>query len=297
MATLIPPAPAGALPGSGFWNDWIEKIRFLVNNLSAGNIDHQSLLNLQGGNSTERYHLTSAQAALFGGGAATKVLHGGASPAWAAVSLTADVTGTLPVGNGGTGVTALSSLTANPSASIGLSAVNGTASTFMRSDAAPALSQSIAPTWTGNHIFNPSSGHTRIDAGSLLVGTSTSVYATSGRGVAEINGSSSAVWALKVGDVEKGYIFVNSTNTSVQAFNSNQLRLGTAGADVLIFAVSNGNVGLNATSWGTSAVNVLSIANGTAPTSSPAGLGQLYVESGALKYRGSSGTVTTVAAA
>jgi len=42
---------------------------------------------------------------------------------------------------------------ANPTASVGLSAVNGVASTFMRSDAAPALSQSIAPTWTGNHSF------------------------------------------------------------------------------------------------------------------------------------------------
>lgn len=43
---------------------------------------------------------------------------------------------------------------ANPSASVGLSAVNGSASTFMRSDAAPALSQSITPTWSGLHTFN-----------------------------------------------------------------------------------------------------------------------------------------------
>lgn len=57
----------------------------------------------------------------------------------------------------------------------------------------------------------------------------------------------------------------------------------------------NGNVGIGTSSFGTSAVRVLSIANGTAPTSSPAGIGQLYVEGGALKYRGSSGTVTTIA--
>jgi hypothetical protein len=44
---------------------------------------------------------------------------------------------------------------ANPSASAGLSAVNGSASTFMRSDGAPAISQSIAPTWTGIHTFTP----------------------------------------------------------------------------------------------------------------------------------------------
>lgn len=42
---------------------------------------------------------------------------------------------------------------ANPTATIGLSAVNGSAGTFMRSDGAPALSQAIAPTWTAQHTF------------------------------------------------------------------------------------------------------------------------------------------------
>jgi hypothetical protein len=44
--------------------------------------------------------------------------------------------------------------TANPTASIGLTAINGTANTALRSDGAPALSQSIIPTWTGFHTFN-----------------------------------------------------------------------------------------------------------------------------------------------
>jgi hypothetical protein len=56
-----------------------------------------------------------------------------------------------------------------------------------------------------------------------------------------------------------------------------------------------GNFGIGVSSYGTSAAKVIGIANGTAPSSSPAGMGQLYVESGALKYRGSSGTVTTIA--
>ncbi len=43
---------------------------------------------------------------------------------------------------------------ANPSASIGLTVVNGSAVTFMRSDAAPALDVAIAPTWTGTHTFD-----------------------------------------------------------------------------------------------------------------------------------------------
>jgi len=45
-------------------------------------------------------------------------------------------------------------------------------------------------------------------------------------------------------------------------------------------------------------VGVVGISNATtSPTTNPTGGGILYVESGALKYRGSSGTVTTIAAA
>ena len=42
---------------------------------------------------------------------------------------------------------------ANPSATIGLTVVNGAATTAMRSDGAPPLSQAIAPTWTNDHIW------------------------------------------------------------------------------------------------------------------------------------------------
>lgn len=42
---------------------------------------------------------------------------------------------------------------ANPSGSVGIAAANGAAATYMRSDAAPPISQAIAPTWTGKHIF------------------------------------------------------------------------------------------------------------------------------------------------
>lgn len=67
-------------------------------------------------------------------------------------------TGILASGNA-TGCASITGATgANPSASVTLSAQNGSASTFMRSDAAPPLSQSISPTWTGNHVFTPGSG-------------------------------------------------------------------------------------------------------------------------------------------
>jgi hypothetical protein len=53
---------------------------------------------------------------------------------------------------------------ANPTASLGLTAINGVAATFMRSDGAPALSQSITPTWSGQHIFSNTTG-----AGAVLL--------------------------------------------------------------------------------------------------------------------------------
>lgn len=43
---------------------------------------------------------------------------------------------------------------ANPTGTIGLTAVNGSALTFLRSDGAPALSQAIVPTWTGLHTWS-----------------------------------------------------------------------------------------------------------------------------------------------
>lgn len=64
-----------------------------------------------------------------------------------------------------------------------------------------------------------------------------------------------------------------------------------------ITTVAASNIGFGVSAWGTSAANVIGIANGTAPSTSPASMGQLYVESGALKYRGSSGTVTTLGVA
>ena len=89
------------------------------------------------------------------------------------------------------------------------------------------------------------------------------------------------------------YYYIYGSSTS---FN---IAKNVAAAEVTLLNINrvNVNFGFGTSSYGTSAVNVLSIANGTAPSSSPAGVGQLYVESGALKYRGSSGTITIIAIA
>ena len=97
---------------------------------------------------------------------------------------------------------------------------------------------------------------------------------------------------------------VGSTDTARVYVSGGEFRFHAVTAIPQVFYTNNveraridasGNLLVGTTSVGTSAAKVIGLANATAPTSSPAGMGQLYVEGGALKYRGSSGTVTTIA--
>lgn len=65
----------------------------------------------------------------------------------------------------GSGITGF----ANPSVTIGLTAVNGSGTAAMRANAAPALSQAIAPTWTSLHTFANASGLDVSRAGQALL--------------------------------------------------------------------------------------------------------------------------------
>ncbi|MEY2493521.1 MAG: trimeric autotransporter adhesin [Verrucomicrobiota bacterium] len=88
---------------------------------------------------------------------------------------------------------------------------------------------------------------------------------------------------------------IRSANNNLEVINNAYSAVILALTDAGAFTIAS-NFGVGGVSaWGTSAANVIGIANGTAPSTSPAGMGQLYVESGALKFRGSSGTVTTIA--
>src|SRR5438093_808298 len=61
---------------------------------------------------------------------------------------------------------------------------------------------------------------------------------------------------------------------------------------------AGGNIGVRTTSQFGAGQGVIAIANASvAPSVNPAGGGVLYVEDGALKYRGSGGTITTIAPA
>jgi hypothetical protein len=76
---------------------------------------------------------------------------------------------TVPAANSGTGAVGTSAnyaradhvhpavtvpVAASPTAKVGTTAVNGSAATFMRSDAAPPIDLTITPTWAGKHTFS-----------------------------------------------------------------------------------------------------------------------------------------------
>ncbi len=71
---------------------------------------------------------------------------------------------------------------------------------------------------------------------------------------------------------------------------------GSISGSVALSSIA-GNVTIGGAAVGTGAVGVIGIKNGTAPSTSPANTGQLYVLAGALVFRGSGGTITTIAPA
>ena len=106
-------------------------------------------------------------------------------------------------------------------------------------------------------------------------------------GIIETGGASSLLSFADTGTSSYTRVQIGSVgNTLVGMINSVQA--------LTLDALGNLLVGL--ANAGTTAAKTIQIANGTAPTTNITG-GQLYVESGALKFRGSSGTITTIAAA
>jgi hypothetical protein len=107
--------------------------------------------------------------------------------------------------------------------------------------------------------------------------------ASAPNGALVISDTSNTSICLELGSNSAGIPYIQSRHISSFGFYD------------LVLQPTSGNVGIGVSTFGTSAQTVLGLANATAPSTSPAGMGQLYVEAGALKYRGSSGTVTTIA--
>jgi len=168
-----------------------------------------------------------------------------------------------------------------------------------------------------SHTFQLSgSDAMTLNSTGLGVGVTPSAWATNRRAL-QIGGLASGALALN-GTGGSGEIFFNSFfnassqnicvvtggtgkydfNVSTTGCHAWSVGSGTAGnAFGFVQAMTLdglGNLLIGLTAAGTTAAKTIQIANGTAPTANVTG-GQLYVEAGALKYRGSSGTVTTLA--
>ena len=84
-------------------------------------------------------------------------------------------------------------------------------------------------------------------------------------------------------------------------FENNNARLTHDFSGNVLFTIASafkitGNLGVNTSAYGSGTGACIGIANATVvPSTNPSGGGVLYCEAGALKYRGSSGTVTTIA--
>lgn len=177
------------------------------------------------------------------------------------------VTGTMVASGAISGTNLSSSGGANPTASIGLAAVNGSAITFMRSDGAPAISQSISPTWTGNHTFSATSG-VPITITSPSSGAAMSITgASSTSSIIVINAGTSGGAGIKAYDGVLTYIF----GAGILASGTWSVYDNTHSAERFIIS-SAGNITINAPSSG-----VALTVNGSASFTAPVGLANYTV--------------------
>jgi hypothetical protein len=137
----------------------------------------------------------------------------------------------------------------------------------------------------------------RLNSTGLGIGTSSPGSRLEVNGTSNLGGTAAAV-RVGLGVFSAG---VASITTS----GANDLHVGTTNASAAfriytnnaerLQVTSDGNYSLGNAQFG-GGVRVIGIVNATTlPTSNPSGGGILYVDAGALKYRGSSGTVTTIA--
>lgn len=94
------------------------------------------------------------------------------------------------------------------------------------------------------------------------------------------------------------YTFDADFSTGMYSPGAENVAITTGGVEAVRFTHSTTqNMRLWSASVGTSGQHVIALPNGVAPTTSPAGGGQMYAVNGALYWRGSSGTVTMIAPA
>ena len=140
------------------------------------------------------------------------------------------------------------------------------------------------------------SKHTVIDAGVVLDTSAKLYFQTEGyfRNLISVDRGEGGIRIIQIGQGATSFI----TGIQIMPGSSGYVAIHSGsdqGSETLRIARDNVLIGM--TSPTADSDKTLHIANGTAPSANPSGGGVLYVEAGALKYKGSSGTVTTLASA
>lgn len=161
--------------------------------------------------------------------------------------------------------------------------------------------------------YNPTQGILQIISSSLNPGIATAGTNSSSSNLCFISASrasssnGSAQYRLLTGSTNEwtygtfsgnqdlSFLSNNGANTVLTlSYSNNRVTINTGD---LVISNSVGNLSLGSPSLG-GGQGVIFIQNASqVPTSNPSGGGVLYVQSGALKYRGTSGTITTIALA
>ena len=132
--------------------------------------------------------------------------------------------------------------------------------------------------------------NTRASPGAVQADDTLMRYGGAGYDGSAFPGANKAILEFKAAEA-----WTTSAQGTYITFSTTPTGSTTTAERMLITSV--GNIGVRTSQFGLGA-GVIGIANAaTSPTTDPAGGGVLYVENGALKYRGSSGTVTTIASA
>lgn len=177
----------------------------------------------------------------------------------------------------------------------------------------------LAASSTGVDVTGAINGTTTVRAGngtsaaptfSFVSDTDTGMYRVSSNilgiscsGVLQLQVSSSLItgtvaFVSPMGSTSTpSYGFAGNLTTGMFCPTTSCVGFTTAGVE-RIRIDANGNFGMGVTTQFGSGVKVIGIADATTvPTTNPTGGGVLYCEAGALKFRGSSGTITTIALA
>jgi hypothetical protein len=158
-----------------------------------------------------------------------------------------------------------------------------------------------APSGTAGNAISFTQAMTLDASGNLLVGTTSASYSAAGRGLIEVNGSSSFLYAGKIGDAQTAYFggsastveLATVTNIPLVFLTNNTERARiTSGGDVQVSSGGSVQVGGTAARATTAGTNRIDIFDGTAPVGTLANGVSFYSASGEANVMDAAGNAT-----